>query len=152
MILSELELPLGQDHPLGHLAPELAALEHEPVRELGAGQCDRDGRARSEVPRPADDLVGVALPHVDDTELEPIRVRVLPGAEHLPGAEEAEVPAVVRYSPVLDRRDDRTRDVDPLGEVVERHLEPNVIAEPGERDAHRTRTASSRGGRSPRTA
>ena len=93
---AELELALGEDHPARELAAELRLAE----RLLGPGQQrarqrDRDRRAGAEVPRAADDLARLALPHVDPAELEPVGVRVLAGLEHLADEEAAEVAVVV---------------------------------------------------------
>ena len=52
---AEVDLVLGQDHPVGDLAAHLPALERDPVREHGAGQRHGDGRPGAEVPRAADD-------------------------------------------------------------------------------------------------
>ena len=43
---AEVDLVLGEDHPLGDLAAQLSALEREPARQRRARQRDRDGRAR----------------------------------------------------------------------------------------------------------
>ena len=59
---AELELGLGQDHPVGDAAAELGPLERPAVRKDGAGKGHRDGRAGAEVPGAADDLAGSASP------------------------------------------------------------------------------------------
>ena len=98
---AELELPLGEDHPLGELAAELRRLEPHAVGKHRAGQCDRDRVAGAEVPGAADDLARLALPHVHPAELEAIGVRVLVGSDDEPDAEEPEV-AVGVLNPATD--------------------------------------------------
>ena len=137
VVVAELELLLGEDHPGGVLAADLAPVEHEPARKRRAGKRHRDGRPGPEVPGAAHDLVRLDLPHVDDAELEPVRVRVLLGLQHAPDAEEPEVAVQVGHAAALDRRDHRRRPVDAVGELLEGHLQGDVVAEPGERNAHR---------------
>ena len=82
VIGAEVDLVLGEDHPLRHLAAELAALERQPVRQRRARQRDRDLRARAEVPGAADDLIRLALADVDLRQLQPVGVRMLVRLEH----------------------------------------------------------------------
>ena len=79
---AEVDLVLGEDHPLGHFAAQLAPLERQPVRQGRAGKRDRDFRARAEVPGAADDLVRLVLADVDLRQLQPVRVRMLLRLEH----------------------------------------------------------------------
>ena len=136
VILPELQLPLRQDHPGGLLAPQLAALEHEATREGGAGKGDGDCCPGAEVPGAADDLVRLGLPHVDDAELEPVCIRVLRRLENAADAEEPEVAALVGHTAVLDPGNHGRGHVDPVAQVRQWHVDSDVVAEPGERDAH----------------
>ena len=95
MLGPEADLVLGQDHPVGDGAANLAPVEPEAVRQHRPRQRDADGRADAEVPRAADDLARLALPDVDLRHLEPVGVRVLPGLEHGADPEEVEIPAGV---------------------------------------------------------
>ena len=91
VVVAQLELALREDHPVGDLAAQLGALELRPARQDGARQGDRDRGAGAEVPRAADDLPRLVLPHVDAAELEPVGIRVLSGLEHPADAVQAEV-------------------------------------------------------------
>ena len=116
--------------PWRDFAAELAALDNEPSGQRRAWERDRDRRARAEVPGAAHDLVRLGLAHVHRAELQPVGVRVLPGLEHLPDAEEAEVPAFVRDAEPFDRGDDRRGHVEPRRKLLHRHLERDVVAKP----------------------
>ena len=70
MVVPELQLALGEDHPVGQLASQLRLLEPLPVRQHRARERHGDRRAGAEVPGAADDLPRVALPHVDAAELQ----------------------------------------------------------------------------------
>ena len=89
VIGAELDLVLGEDHPLGDLAAELAPLERRARSGASPRQRDRDRRAGAEVPGAAHDLVPVGLAHVDLRELETVGVRMLDGLEHVTDAEQA---------------------------------------------------------------
>src|SRR5207244_11075420 len=97
---------------------------------------DGDGRPRPEVPRSADDLAGLALSHVHLAELEPVRVRVLPGLDHPPDPEELEIAVDVGDAAALDPLDLGGGDAESLRDVVERSVERDRLAEPRDRDAH----------------
>ena len=58
------------------------------------------------------------------------------GLEHPADAEEAEVAALVGDAAALDPLDLGGRDREPRRELVERHLDRHVVAQPGDRDAH----------------
>ena len=137
VIDAELDLVLGEDHAVAHLSAYLAALEQEAVREHRAGQCDRNGRARAEVPRAADDLARVSLADVDVTELQPVGVRMLRRVEHTPDAEEPEVAVDVCDAPCLDPVDLAGRDDEAVGELARGDLDRDVLAQPAQRHAHR---------------
>ena len=102
VVLAELQLALGEDHPVRDLAAELRGLELLAVGEHRARQRDRDLGPGAEVPGAADDLPRLALPHVDLAQLQPVCVRVLAGLEHEPDPVEAEVAVLVRDSAVED--------------------------------------------------
>jgi hypothetical protein len=133
---SELDLVLGEDHPVGELAAYLPLLELQTAREHRTRERDRDGCARAKVPRAADDLPRLALADVHATELQPVGVRVLGGLEDLAHAEEAEVAIGVRDAAPLDALDLRGGDRQPGRQLVERHLDRDVVPQPGDGDAH----------------
>ena len=130
VVRAERDLVLGQDHPVRELAPNLALLELEAVRQHGPGQRDADGRARPEVPGAADDLARLALADVDTAELQAVGVRVLLRLEHLAHAEQAEVAVAVRDAPSLDPIDLGRGDREPCCELVQWHLDRHVVAQP----------------------
>ena len=96
LVVAELELALGQDHPPRDLPTQLRLAERlvRPGQER-AGQRDGDRGADAEVPGPADDLSRLPLADVDAAELQPVGVRVLAGLDHLADLEEPEVPVRV---------------------------------------------------------
>ena len=112
VILTQLELTLGQDHSGRHLAAKLPALEHEAAGQRRARESDGDSCACAEVPRPTDDLIRLALSDVDEAELEPVRVGMLPRLEHPADTEEPEIAVFVRDPSALHRLDDGCRDVE----------------------------------------
>ncbi len=92
VVVAELELTLGQDHPARGLAAELRLAERLiSAGQERAGQRHRDRRAGTEVPGTADDLARLSLADVDPAELQTVRVRVLTGLDDVPDEEAAEV-------------------------------------------------------------
>jgi hypothetical protein len=90
------DLVLGQNHPARELAPEGPLVEgRREARQQDTGKPDRDRRTDAEVPRAADDLARLPLPHVDLAELELVRIRVLVGDDDLADAQVREVVARV---------------------------------------------------------
>ena len=136
VVAAEADLVLGQDHPVGDEAAHLAAAQLEPVRQPRPRQRDGDGGAGAEVPGAADDRARLALADVDLRDLETVGVRVLLGLDDLPDLEEVEVAALVRDAARLDVLDLGGRDGEPRRELVERHVDRDVVAQPGDRDAH----------------
>ena len=101
VVVAEPDLVLGQDHPARGLAAKLALVERlVEDREERTGQRDRDGRAGLEVPGAADDLAGIALPHVDLADAESVGVRVRVDREHAADQEAAEIPVEVGHTDV----------------------------------------------------
>ena len=133
----ELELVLGEDHPVGELAAELRPLERAPVGEHGARQRHAHGRAGPEVPGPADDLARLGLADVDAAELELVRVRVLARLDDPADEEAAEVAVLVGDTDPVHPLDLGARDRQPLRELGGRRLERDVLTQPGERNLHR---------------
>ena len=132
MVGAEVDLVLGEDHPLRHLPAKLAPLEREPVRERCAGERHGDARAGAEVPRAADDLRDLSAADVDGRELQPVGVRVLVGREHTADLEERRVGRPSPVDPVDLGRDDREQ----VGDLLRRRLHAHVLAQPAHRDAH----------------
>ena len=135
VVRAELDLVLGEDHPVRELPANLALLELEAAGENRSWERDRDCRAGAKVPGAADDLARLALPHIHPTELQAVGVRVLLRLEHFADAKEAEVAVLVRHAPPLDPLDLGRGDREPRGELVERHLDGHIVAEPGDRDS-----------------
>ena len=157
VIGAELELALGQDHSPRDLAAQLCLPERAiRARKLRAGQRHRDRGARTEVPRAADDLARLSLPHIHLAELEPVGVRVLAGLQNLADEEETVIAVLVDRPARLDRVHLGRADAEPLGQLADGHRQWNVVAQPRQRDAHqnclRTRRSFSQNGRRPGTA
>ena len=147
---AELDLVLGEDHPVRELATDLPLLELEPAGEHRPGQRNGHGRSGAEVPRSADDLPRLALPHVDPAQLQPVSVRMLRRLEHLADPEEPEVAVLVGDAAPLDALDLGCRDREPRRQLLERHLDGDVVPQPGDRDSQNclsTRRSPSQRGR-----
>ena len=115
VVVAEADLVLGEDHPARGLAPELALVERlVEDRQEGTGERDGDGRTRLEVPRAADDLPRVALPHVHLAHAQPVGVRVRADLEDAPDEEAAEIPVDVGHPDVEHALDLEGRDGEPL--------------------------------------
>ena len=154
MVGAEIDLVLGEDHPLGHLAAQLAALEREPVRERRARQRDRDLRPGAEVPGAADDLVRLGLPHVDLAELQPVGVRMLLRLEHVADAEEAEIAAVSATPSRMTSLTSAVEIESAVGDLRCRRVDAHVLAqparaEPSRQNCLRKRRSFSQNGRMP---
>ena len=133
---AELELALGEDHPVRDLAAELRRLEPLPAGQDGARERDRDVRAGAEVPGAADDLARLALADVDAAELEPVGVRMLARLDHAADAEEAEVAVLVGHAAADDPVDLAAREDEPARDLLERPVERDVLAQPAGGDLH----------------
>ena len=137
VVVPELELALGQDHPARNLPAKLRLAEGlVRPRQSSAGQGDRDRRAGPEVPRAADDLARLALAHVDLAELEPVGVRMLARLEHLADEKETEIAVEVRNAAAHDPVDLAARQDELRRQLVHGHLERDVLAKPGDRNPH----------------
>ena len=147
---AEVELVLGEDHPLRDLPTELAPLEHEAVRQRRARQRHCDLRPRAEVPRAADDRVRAILPHVDRGELQPIRIRVLRGLEHMTDAKQREI---AEHADAVDAVHLGGRDRQRVGDLPSVRVDADVVPQPAERNPHRNclrkRRSFSQNGRMP---
>src|SRR5207253_6380177 len=111
---------------------------------------DRERRARTEVPGAADDLARRALPHVYLAELQAVGVRMLARLEHAADAEETEVAVLVGDAAALDPLDLGRGDAEPLCQLGERHLDGDVVPEPGDGNSQnclRTRRSGDQSGR-----
>ncbi len=118
MVGAEPDLVLGQDHPAGELAAQLALCER--VGEAGqacAREPDGNRRADTEVPGAADDLLRLGVPDLDLAELQLVRVRMMVGREHAADDEVLQVVALVgdaelEHAVHLERRQgEATREV-----------------------------------------
>ena len=113
--------------------------------EHRARKRDGDRRALAEVPRAADDLARLALPHVDAAELEPVRVRMLPGLDDAADAVEVGVAVLVGDAAAQDAlrpRASRSSGARRARRVGTSNVD--VVAQPVERDAHQNCSRSRR--------
>ncbi len=137
VVVSEADLVLGQDHPAGRLAAELALVQRLiEDRQECAGQRDGDGRPGLEVPGAADDLARISLPHVDLAHAQPVGVRVRVDREHTAHEEAADVAVDVRHPDVDNALDLERRDGESVRDLVGGRVDRDVLAEPGEGSAH----------------
>ena len=134
---AEPDLVLREDHPAGHLAAERPLLERPgEAGQERAGEPDGNGRARTEVPCAADDLLRVRVADVHLAELEPVCVRMRIRGDHPPDDEVREVAARVGHADVDEPVDLERRDRQPLRDLHVRRVGGDVLAEPGERRLH----------------
>ncbi len=136
VVRAEVDLVLGEDHPVAHLAAHFAPLETQAVGQHRARQCDADRRAGAEVPGAADDLARVTVPHVDVAQLQPVGVRVLGRLEHAADPEQPEIAVDVGDPDGLDRIDLARRDDEALGDLLDRDVDRDVFAQPRDGDSH----------------
>ena len=137
VVVAEPDLVLGEDHPARGLPAELALVERlVEDRQVGARQRHRDGRARLEVPRAADDLARVALPHVDLAHAQPVGVRMRVDLEDAADEEAAEVAVDVGHADVEHRVHLNRRREEPVRDLLDRRVDGDVLAKPGQRRAH----------------
>ena len=106
-------------------------------------------RRRSSTPRTRSGA-GSALPHVHRAQLEPVGVRVLAGLEHAPDAVETEVAVRVGDAVRLDPLHLAAREQQPFARA-RRPARRRRRSRAARRAGPSVRTASARGGRSPRT-
>ena len=130
MVLSQLQLALREDHPVGDLTAQLAPLD----RELTAGHHaarndDGDRRTGAEVPRAADDRPRLNFADVDLRQLQLVGVRMLASLEHLADDEVLEVVAAGNALPD-DAVDLAAREDELAGELLDGQVEVDVLAQP----------------------
>ena len=133
MVLAELELVLGEDHPGRLDAAELGLAEHLAAGHHGAGQRDRDGLAGGDVRGAADDRP-LAVAGVDRADREAVGVRVLLGREHVPDDEPLGRRRAHGAHPLDLDRPHREQ----LGELLGAEAGIAVLEQPGERDPYRS--------------
>ena len=136
VVLAELELLLGEDHPCRALAPHRPLFDPQPSGQEAAGQDDADGRSRLEVPGTADDLTRARLADVDLTQAHAVGVRVGGDVDDSADPEVIEVRVDVRDTTVQDPLHLARRCRQPCRQIGQRDLDRDVLAQPGERDAH----------------
>ncbi len=138
VLVSEADLVLGQDHPARGLAPELALVERlVEDRQVRARQRDGHRGTGLEVPCAADDLAGVALPHVDLAHAEAVRVGMRAYIEHTADEEAVDVAAEVGHADVEHALDLERRDREPVSDLLRSRVDGDVLAQPRERRSHR---------------
>ena len=133
---AELDLVLGEDHPVRELAANLALLELQPAREH-ARRAARRPRSRPRRSSRRRRRSGAARP--------PPRRRGRAGAGRRSGACRPRARAPTRKRPRLPSSSGTPRRSMPstsavetesrVGELVERHLERDVLPQPGDRDS-----------------
>ena len=133
---AQLDLVLGEDHPVRDLAAHLAPLEPQPVRQRRAGQRNGDRRTRAEVPGTAHDRARLALPDVHRRQLQAVRVGMLLRFEHLADNEPLEVAVLVGHAAANDSVDLAAREDEPPRELLDGNVEVDVLAQPRNRDSH----------------
>src|SRR5581483_5434454 len=134
---AELELALGEDHPLRRLAAQLALLDAQlAARHQPARRHDGDGGAGAEVPRAADDRARLAVADVDLRQLQLVGVRMRDRLEHLADDEVVEVAVPVGHAAAHDAVDLARGEHELTRELLERQLEVDVLAQPADRDLH----------------
>ena len=138
VVVAEADLVLGEDHPARRLPSKLALVERlVEDRQERAGQRDRDGRARLEVPRAADDLARVTLPHVDLAHTQPVgvRMRARPSSTR-PTRKRPRLPSRSGDPDVDHALDLECRDRESMRDLLGSRVDGDVLAQPGERSAH----------------
>ena len=137
VVVPEADLVLGEDHPARRLPAQLALVQRlVEDRQERTGQSDRDRRTRLEVPRAADDLARIPLPHVDLTHAQPIGIRVRIDREHAADEEATEVAVEVRDADVDHALDLERRDGESLSDLLDGRVDGDVLAKPRERNTH----------------
>ena len=136
MVGAELELTLGENHPVRDRPAELGPLERASVRKERPRERDRDRRARTEVPRAADDLTRLCLADVDPAQLEAVGIRVLARLDDPADAIEPEVAVRVRDAATDDAVDLGGGHREPVRDVLDRRRERDVVAQPRDRHLH----------------
>ena len=137
MVVPDADLVLGEDHPARRLPAKLPLVQRlVEDRQERTGQSDCDGGAGLEVPRAADDLARIPLPHVDLTHAQSIGIRVRLDREHATDEEAAEVAVDVRNADLGHRIHLQRRRKESLCDLIRRRAHSDVLAEPGEGRAH----------------
>ena len=137
---ADLELVLGEDHPLGDLAAQLGLLELDPARHDRAGPRDGDRLAGGDVRRAAHDVGGLVLADVDGADLQTVGVGMLLGGEHA-----ADDEAVVRaHAARRDPRDLGPGHLQALGQLGGGDVGRAVLAQPFDGDVHQPNCSRTR--------
>ena len=133
VVLAQVELALREHHPVRLDAAELGDPELGAVGQHRARQGHGDRGAGLEVRRAADDLARIAVAHVDRAEAEAIGVRVLLARQH--AAHPVELEAAGDAAPV-ERLELRPGHRHELAQLLQGHLERDVVAQPRDGDPH----------------
>ena len=131
VVLAELELALGEDHPVGFDAAKLRSPQLRPVGQSRPGQGDGDGLPGGDVGGTADDRPSApAVVHLTDPEA--VRVRVRLGREH-PADDEAvgRSDTDPAHALGLDRAHREQ-----LGDLLRLQPRIAVLGQPAERNLH----------------
>ncbi len=131
-IAGDVQLVARAEHALGGDAHLLGPLDASVAGQDGARQGDRHALARGDVVRAADDVERLARADVDGRQVKPIGVRMLLDREQLADHDRAPVGA-----PLLDALDFHAEQGQPLGQLLGRLLDVDVLAEPVQRNSHR---------------
>ena len=126
------QLVAGAQHAVARDAHLLGALDPAVARQDRARQRHRDALAGSDVRGAADDLERLATPHGHPRERQAVGPRMGLHAEEL--ADDDVLPV---RAPTLEALDLHPEQRQPLGELLRRELDVDVVAEPGQRHSHR---------------
>ncbi len=132
VLAADRDLVLGEDHPARFLAAQLGLLELGAVGHDRARRGDRDGLARRDVRRAADDLVRLALADVDRADRQAVRVGMALGRQDLADPEVLERGDAVAVHAV----DLRAGHGEPGRQLVRRQAGVHVVVQPEQRQPH----------------
>jgi hypothetical protein len=127
------QLVARAEHAVADDAHLLGALDAAVAGQDRTRQRDWDALAGGDVRGAADDLERLAVPHRDGRERQPIGARVSLHGEQL--ADDDVLPVA---PPAFDALHVDAEQRQALGELFRGELDVDVVAEPGERDPHRS--------------
>ncbi len=138
VLVGDLELALGEDHPVRELAAQPRALELAPVGHRSPGSATATVSPAPKFHAPQTIWRGSGPPGVDPAELQSVGVRVRARLEHEPGEHETLDPVLLGQAATRDLLDLDARERDPRAELVERRQRiVQVGLQPADRHLHR---------------
>ena len=137
------QLVAGAEHAVAQRAHLLCALDPSAAGQDRAGQGDGHPLARCDVRRPTDDRQWLTIADAHGRERQAVRTRM-----GLDGQELADDDVLPVGAPTLDALDLHAQPREPVGKLLGRELDVDIVREPAQRDAHqncsRKRRSSSR--------